>query len=320
MPVILKLSNFTKRYDQKLVLSKVNIDIEQGEIFGFIGMSGMGKTTLLECMIGFLDVTEGDIQFMQENGKPISILEDEEFIRQNFGFAAQNPSFYPNLTVSENLEYFGALYGMKQDLMKQNVETALKLVGLYADRNNLAANLSGGMQKRLDIACAIVHNPKILILDEPTADLDIVLRRQVWELIKKINARGTTIVIASHFLHEMEMLCHRLAVLHNTKILAVGPAETIKSQYSKNDEVRLRTFPGRYKEIVAALKNAVGDIKPIVFRESYIIIYTPSSAYVVSHLMHVLAQLKERIIHLDVSKPKIDEVFEAMTKMSVTQK
>lgn len=321
MPAILKLANLTKRFGQKQVLDKVNIEIEKGEIFGFIGMSGMGKTTLLECIIGFLDVTEGDVQFIADGpaASPVSILQDEQLIRQNFGFSAQNPSFYPNLTVSENLDYFGTLYGMSEELLKTNIDTALKLVGLYSERDTIASTLSGGMQKRLDIACAIVHNPKILILDEPTADLDILLRRQVWDLIKKINARGTTIIIASHFLHEMEMLCHRLAVLHNRKILAVGPSEQIKSEYSKADVIKLKTSPGRYKDIVENLKKRVGEMRHVVFRDTHLIIYTPSAAFIVSHLLQVLAQMKERIVRLDVSKPTIDEVFEAMTKLNVVQ-
>ncbi len=324
-PVILKAVGISKRFDEKRVLENINFDIFAGEIFGIIGMSGMGKTTLLETMIGFIEPDEGDVLFRpeplltkDEASSYRSVFKEQKDVRQSFGFASQNPSFYMALTVQENLEYFGSLYNLSKDILKTNIDTSLKLVGLFDDRKSLAGNLSGGMQKRLDLACALVHNPKILILDEPTADLDIVIRTQIWNLIRKINARGTTIMIASHWLHEMEMLCHRIGLLHDKRLIAIGTADQIKASYTRNEEIRLKSSPGNYREVAELLRKRAGaNVKNISMHHDYLAIYSPDPLEIVPDLVHVLEQLKEKVIHLDMAKPKLEEVFEAMTKVKL---
>ncbi len=324
-PVIMKVVGVSKRFGEKRVLENINFDIMSGEIFGLIGMSGMGKTTMLETMIGFIEPDEGDVLFRpeplltkDEASSYRSVLQEQKDVRQSFGFASQNPSFYMNLTVEENLEYFGSLYNISKDILKTNIETSLKLVGLYDDRKSLAGNLSGGMQKRLDLACALVHNPKILILDEPTADLDIVIRTQIWNLIRKINARGTTIVIASHWLHEMEMLCHRIALLHDKRIIAMGTSDQIKSAYSKNEEIRVKSSPGNYRDIAEMIRRRAGaNIRSITMHHDYLAIYTPEPLDVIPDVVTILNQMREKVIHMDIAKPKLEEVFESMTKVKL---
>lgn len=232
---LLKVANLTKSYGSKLVLNNINIDIEEGTVLGVIGLSGAGKTTLLECIVGFTRPEQGDVLMSSKSqgyGEVFVSSRKQKDFRRFFGFAAQFPSFYNQLTVRENLHYFGALYGLSKETIKNNSEVLIGLVGLAGEGNTVAGTLSGGMQKRLDIACSLIHGPRILILDEPTADLDPISRKQMAELIRKINSNGTTIIIASHLLQEIEQICRKVAILHDHKIQNSDAPEMLKRKYN----------------------------------------------------------------------------------------
>lgn len=316
MPVY-KLKGVSKVFDKRLVLNGVNLEIEGGEILGIIGTSGSGKTTLLNIMIGFLKPEAGEILFRSEhlldsneNSGFKSVFKDTDYLKKIIGMAAQVPSFYTTLTVKENLQYFGALYGLSSEVMRSNITTLINLMDLQGFENKLAKNLSGGMQRRLDIACAMIHDPKILILDEPTADLDPVLRNHIWRLVRKINKRGTTIILASHHLSELELLCSRITILKEGKMLAIGTPNEIKQRFSQNEEIHLETFPGNYEEI-ANLKSseALKHIASIEDKGTKLVIYTPKPDIVLNAVMKRLEDLKETIIDLKVTRPSLDEIF-----------
>lgn len=231
---IMQLQNVSKRYGNRLILNNVNLDIYQGEILSIIGENGSGKTTLLKMIIGFLHPDSGKILY-----NSIDISNNQKAISKDFGFATQENSFYPNLTAKENLEYFGGLYNLSKQDIEYNIKIILNLVKLTDSQDFLAKHLSTGMQRRLDIACSLINNPRILILDEPTEDLDIFLRKEMLELVKKINARGTTIILTSHLLSEIELVTDRIAILANKTIAKIGSLSTLKSLAKKRtlDEV-----------------------------------------------------------------------------------
>jgi ABC-2 type transport system ATP-binding protein len=166
------------------------------------------------------------------------------------------------------------------------------------------------MQRRLDMACALIHDPKILILDEPTADLDPLLRNHIWRLVRKINKRGTTIILASHHLSELESLCSRIAILKEGKMLAIGTPNEIKQRFSQNEEIHLETFPGNYEEI-SHFKNVEISkyIAKIEDRGTKLVIYTSKPEMVLNALMKRLEELKETIVDLKVTRPSLDEIF-----------
>src|SRR3989344_2540277 len=170
MPTQIYLQGVTKKFGKNVVLDNISFNVAKGDIFGLIGTNASGKTTLLKTIVGFLRPTNGHLYFESE------LIHNTPKIVKNFGFAAQESSFYPKLTVEENLEHFGYLYGLNKKQLKENILKILETVNLTNTKNMLAENLSGGMQKRLEIACAIIHNPKVLFLDEPTADLDTFKR------------------------------------------------------------------------------------------------------------------------------------------------
>ncbi|MGV8141938.1 MAG: ATP-binding cassette domain-containing protein, partial [Candidatus Woesearchaeota archaeon] len=284
---------------------------------GLIGASGSGKTTLLHIMIGFIRPEAGEITFrsehLLESNEPKgfkSVFKNTEELKRMIGMAAQTPSFYTTLTVKENLQYFGSLYGLSNDVMKSNITTLINLMDLQGSEDKLSKNLSGGMQRRLDMACALIHDPKILMLDEPTADLDPLLRNHIWRLVRKINKRGTTIILASHHLSELESLCTRIAILKEGKMLAIGTPNEIKQRFSQNEEIHLETFPGNYEEISKIKSTEVSKhIAKIEDKGTNLVIYTSKPEMVLNALMKRLEDLKETIVDLKVTRPSLDEIF-----------
>ncbi len=234
MKSIIQFKNLYKGYGNAAVLENLNLEINKGELFGIIGMSGSGKTTLLKTMIGFLEPESGDVRYYSTKDKEHrSVFKNEDASRRTFGFSTQMPSFYPKLTTEENMDHFATLYGIEKKKRKSTIKDLLSLTGLEEYNKLLADELSGGMEKRLSIACSLVHKPSVLILDEPTADLDPVLRKETWHLIKEINKQGTTIIVASHLLDELEKNCDRIGILHDKKISNVGTPAALKKEYTK---------------------------------------------------------------------------------------
>ena len=217
---VLLLQGVSKSFAKK-VLDNISLEVKGGEILGLVGPSGCGKTTLLKLLVGYYMPDQGDV-VLKLGEESFSVSKDPNSVKSLVGFATQDASIYPGLSVFENLMYFVSLNGVVSSDRFQRCTELLKLVRLSNSKDVLAKDLSGGMQKRLDIACALSNNPKILLLDEPTADLDPVLRKEFWELVKDINKRNTTVIIASHFVSEIEYLCDRIAVISDAKLLFVG--------------------------------------------------------------------------------------------------
>lgn len=314
---VFKVKEVSKAYDRRIILDDINIEINAGEIFGLIGASGSGKSTLLNILVGFIKSNTGEVLFRREHllehkDSQIfrSVHKHHEELKKVIGMASQNPSFYDNLTVKENLKYFGTLYGLHKDALRSNITTLINLMDLQGSEHKIAKNLSGGMQRRLDIACALIHDPKILILDEPTADLDPLLRNHIWRLVRKINKRGTTVVLASHHLSELETLCSRIAILKDGKMLAVGTPNEIKERFSKHEEIHLETFPGNY-HLIADIddKDIKKEIAEIEDKGTKLVIHTSKPEVVLQELMKKLEKHKETIIDLKVTKPTLDEIF-----------
>ncbi|MBN2457821.1 ABC transporter ATP-binding protein [Candidatus Woesearchaeota archaeon] len=319
---VIKVINVTKRFGKKTVLDDVNLDIMSGEIFGIIGMSGSGKTTLLNTIIGFLQPEGGDVMFKLEHLLSFSnderqfrsVFSSENDVKKSFGFAAQTPSIYAKLTCFENMEYFGHLYNLSHDVRRTNIEILLKLMGIHDSKHVQAINLSGGMLKRLDIACALIHDPKILILDEPTADLDPLLRKQMWKLIKQINEKGTTIILSSHFLDELELLCDRVGILLNGHIIMAGTPDQIKCHFTNDQEIKLETTPGKYKEIIEKLNHTGKNlsISSMDVVDNKLVIYTSAPERSLHQVLHIVEEMDEILLDVTVEKPSLQEVLEKL--------
>jgi len=316
---IFKVQEVLKRFGEHIILDNVSFDIRKGEIFGIIGASGAGKTTLLNIIVGFMRPEQGDVLFRFEHLLDFqkamtfrSVFKKQEAVKKIYGFASQVPSFYRNLTLRENLEYFGSLYDLSADALKTNIETLLNLMDLKNYEDLAAKNLSGGMERRLDIACALIHDPAVLVLDEPTADLDPVLREHIWTLVKKINKKGTTIILASHHLTELEDICSRIAILKDKKVIDVASPDSIKNKYSKIQEIHLESYPGNYNKILPKLTKKY--IKNYEVRGSKLVIFTDKPQKVFHELFPLLEKKKEDAIDIKIGKASLDDIFIALSK------
>lgn len=317
---ILQVEGLSMAYGGSKVLEGVSLHILEGEIFGLIGASGSGKTTLLELLIGFLEPTKGDVLcraalLNPQNEGYASIAEDHDSASRLFGFATQNSSFYEHLTVKENLFYFGTLYDLPADIIRKNMGTLLQVVGMSGAQDALAGDLSSGMKKRLDIACALIHNPKILIMDEPTADLDVTARKQIWGLVKRINDTGTTIIMASHMLDEVETLCDSIAVLHNRRIVSKGAVEGLRNLYSEHEQVHLQTEKKDYAGYAAVLERQKDlKITGISLQGNKLVVSSMKSEETLHYLIHLVEKFGDKVIDLYLSRPSLNEIFESITK------
>ncbi len=312
---IIKFENVGKYFGDSIVLNKLSLEIRAGEIFGIIGMSGSGKSTMLNLIIGFYPVDEGRVSYrVPGSGEYKTVLTHPEEVKTLMGFSPQESSFYSNLTAEENLFYFGSLYNLSSEVLRQNVYALLDLVELSGSRKTLAKHLSGGMQRRLSIACSLIHEPKILVLDEPTADLDPVIRKDIWELIRKIHEKGTTVILTSHLLSELENLCDRLAILHNGNIVRLGTPSEIKNLYTQSQEIVIETMMGDYTSLIQIIKKINLPIKRVTVEGNRLIMLSDRAEEVLHKVLNILEKRKETILDLSVNKPSLSEVFESLVK------
>ncbi len=227
---MLKVINLKKKYKNFLALKGISFEVKAGEIFGILGPNGAGKSTLIKILTCFDKPTSGKVEI---NEIP---LEKKDKLKRVIGWVPQEETFYSKLTVKENLEYFASLYSLPKKEFKESSEEILKLLQIEQKRNELASSLSGGMKRRLSIAIALIHNPKVVYLDEPTAGVDPVSRRALWEVIKKIKEKGITVLLCTHYLDEAEKLCDRIAILREGEIMIIDTPEKIKRKYGKTLE------------------------------------------------------------------------------------
>ena len=243
--VLFKLKDVSKSFGKKEVLKNINLEIAEGRIFAIIGPSGSGKTTLLRILTTFYKPTRGKVFLKWEKLKKLS-----GNIKYRLGFSAQHGSFYPNLSVEENIRFFAKLYGLSNPIIEKEMSRWLDELEIEEYRKVKVANLSKGIQKRLDLICALIHNPEIIILDEPMEDLDPCLRKKVCKIIKDLKKKGKTIILCSHFFAELEDICDYVAMLFDGEIIEKGMIDEIEKRHKcKNlEEIFLKIREERKKE------------------------------------------------------------------------
>jgi len=304
MSAIINLHKVSKAFGNNLILRNVNLSIPEGKIFGIMGGNGSGKTTLLRLLVGYYKPNSGSVLYKGQDIRGIMPM-----VRKTFGFAAQESSFYPELTINENMKYFGRLYGLSDKLIGENMKQILRFVSLDHVRNRLSENLSTGMMRRLDIACSLIHNPDVLILDEPTEDLDPLLRKEMLDLLLRIKAQGKTIILTSHLLSEVESVCDRIALLHEKDIIAEGDAYELKKRYCENEEIALRLRSGDYVNFLKLFGK-----QGVSIRGNKVVIETCDANDTLHHLLHYVERTGDDIISISASMPPLENVFEKIMK------
>ncbi|MGG3799347.1 ATP-binding cassette domain-containing protein [Metabacillus fastidiosus] len=221
---VLQLTNLTKKFGSFIAVDNLSLTIKEGEIFGFLGSNGAGKSTTINMIASLLKMTEGDITVL---GKDIN--KDRKYAKLNIGLVPQDIAIYEDLTAYENVKFFAGLYGLRGSELNERVLEALEFVGLTDRQKNYPKDFSGGMKRRLNIACAIAHRPKLIIMDEPTVGIDPQSRNHILESVKELNRMGCTIIYTSHYMEEVEEVCTKIAIMDHGKIIAEGTKEQLKS-------------------------------------------------------------------------------------------
>lgn len=224
----IEVNNLTKKFDDFTAVDSINFDVKQGEIFGFLGANGAGKSTTIRMLIGVLGPTSGDAMVAG-----YSIMKDPEMVKRHIGYMSQKFSLYNDLTVAENIRFYAGVYGLDGKKYQERKQWVLKVANLENMENMLTSSLPGGIKQRLALGTAVIHEPKIVFLDEPTSGVDPVSRRNFWDLINDLSDAGTTVLVTTHYLDEAEF-CNDIILINAGRLVAQGNAKALKTNYIKN--------------------------------------------------------------------------------------
>lgn len=234
---IVQIENLVKRYGDLVALDHLNLSISEGEIFGLLGPNGSGKTTAINCMLSLLKYDKGSIHIFGEEMRP-----DNYKVKQQIGIVLQNVAVFDELTVYENIDYFCGLYVSDKKKRKELVDDAVRFVGLEGYCKMYPKKLSGGLLRRLNIACGIAHKPRLIIMDEPTVAVDPQSRNKILEGIQKLNAQGSTIIYTSHYMEEVEQICTRIAIMDHGRVIASGTSEELKKMIKTGETITVEAI------------------------------------------------------------------------------
>ena len=225
---ILEVKDITKKYGDMVAVNGISFSVKKGEIFGLVGPNGAGKSTTINMITGLLVPDGGSITFEEGNSF--------KKWRGNIGLVPQDLAIYPDLSARENVNFFAGLYGLKGEKLKERVDYALETVGLLDQEKKHSEHFSGGMKRRLNIACALAHDPKLIIMDEPTVGIDPQSRNYILEGIKALRDKGTTIIYTSHYMEEVDELCDRIVIVDHGNIIESGAIDEIKERYKSEEK------------------------------------------------------------------------------------
>jgi ABC-2 type transport system ATP-binding protein len=243
----IKIENLTKRFEEVTAVDGLSLEIGWGELFGLLGPNGAGKTTVINVLSTLLEPTDGVAAVGGHD-----VVYDADAVREIIGVCPQEPAFYGHLTGRENIELFGDLYEIPKDLLKDRVETMLKKIGMEDDADRRAGQYSGGMIRRVSTLMALVSDPRIALLDEPTVAMDPVSRRAVWDFIRELKNNGKAIILTTHYMEEAEELCDRVGIIDQGKLIAIGAPEDLMERHTAKtlEEVFIKLTGKKLREAV----------------------------------------------------------------------
>ncbi|MEA2103535.1 MAG: ABC transporter ATP-binding protein [Candidatus Cloacimonadota bacterium] len=302
---MIRIANVSKNYGNIRALQNISLQINEGEIFGLLGPNGAGKTTLINLLNTLLNFDKGNIEIQGKN-----ISENSEEIKKILGVIPQEISLYNDLTAEYNLHFWGKMYGLKKPLLMKKADEYLKLVGLYDRRKSAVSTFSGGMKRRLNIAASLLHDPQILLMDEPTVGVDPQSRNYIFELIEKLHENGKTIVYTTHYMEEAERLCNRIAIIDHGKVIALGTKNELYAILENENAIEF-TFQNTFQE---------NEFPPLPQNFSYQIIADKSIRISGKNILKNIPLLiknvdnyKNGYVDIRISKPNLENVFLRLT-------
>ena len=299
------MKNVVKTYGDVKALDNLNLEIAEGEVLGLLGPNGSGKTTAIHILCGLIEANSGEVNMfgMKQDMRNLKT-------RQQMGLVTQEVTVFKDLTARENLCYFGGLYGLKGAELEANIKEVLEFVELTDRAGKKPGTFSGGMQRRLNIACSLVHKPKFLIMDEPTVAIDPQSRNHILESVKKIAARGTTILYTSHYMEEVQEICSRIVVMDAGRAIASGTVDELISQIQHEETVRITALNAT--DVLTQELKAVAGVKSVnVNGNEYVVASTVGSGNL-NRILEV-AQRNGGVADFNADKPNLEDVFLTLT-------
>lgn len=304
--MIIEIKNLVKRYNENLALDNVNLKIKEGEIFGLLGPNGAGKTTAINTMLGLTKLDSGEVQIF---GK--SIRNYEMQIKKDIGIVPQDLAVFEDLTAYENVAFFARLYGLRDGLLKERIEEALNFTGLWDRRKDIPKKYSGGMKRRLNIACAIAHHPKLIIMDEPTVGIDPQSRNHILQAVRELNKMGSTIIYTSHYMEEVEEICTNIAIMDHGRVIAQGTKEELTDMIAFEEKVIVDLTNVSFT-LVEGIKSISG-VKECIEEGNRITIMSQKGSRNLSKIIDSISESDSQISSLNVEKPSLEGVFLTLT-------
>jgi ABC-2 type transport system ATP-binding protein len=298
--IAIDVKDLSRRFGQFVAVDHLSFSVRRGEIFGFLGSNGAGKSTTIRMLCGLLRPSSGTALV-----SGIDVARDPEAVKQRIGYMSQRFSLYELLTVDQNIDFFGGVYGLDAQRLRQRREFVLEMAGLRGREGALARDLSGGWRQRLALGCAILHEPSILFLDEPTGGVDPLSRRQFWRLIDQLSQQGVTVLVTTHYLDEAER-CHRVALIHGGKLAALGTTAEVKTIFKDRPIVEVRAADA--VAVMRALDETPEVEKTSLFGPAVHAVLR-SKAVTPADLRTALEQRGLDIESIDEVLPSLEDVF-----------
>lgn len=300
------LTDVVKRYNDNLTVDHVNVTIQAGEIFGLLGPNGAGKSTTISMICGLLKIDGGDIRI-----DGLSVSANPLEVKRRIGLVPQELALYDMLTAEENATFFGRLYGLRGKLLKERVAEALAFTGLSDRAKEKPATFSGGMKRRLNIACAIMHRPKLIIMDEPTVGIDPQSRNHILDSVKALNKLGSTIIYTSHYMEEVAAICDRVAIMDKGHIIACGTEKELRERVAQEEKIVIKATQIT-PELIHELKLHP-RISRVEVKDGSVELYLPSSQGELQDILFIFAKHEGIIGSLHIEEPDLETLFLSLT-------
>ncbi|MFC5467369.1 ATP-binding cassette domain-containing protein [Cohnella suwonensis] len=303
---VLEIRNLTKKFDDFVAVDNMSLSVKEGEIFGFLGANGAGKSTTISMVASLLRSTKGEILLLGKN-----ISANAKFAKSNIGIVPQDLAIYENMTAYENVSFFAGLYGLRGALLKERTEEALRFVGLADKAKSYPSSFSGGMKRRLNIACAIAHRPKLIIMDEPTVGIDPQSRNYILNSVRELNEMGCTIIYTSHYMEEVEEICTRIAIVDHGKIIAEGTKEQLKAIITDTKDIWIGVKGGETLE-TERLKQIPG-VTAVRLEDNVVKIASKGEVNNLNRIVQQLIKDEIEIRSVEEQAPNLETVFLTLT-------